>query len=162
MTATPIQQATRYFAPGISKVLWVPTIANPSAPTRAELDAGTDLSGEVNAIDGWTVTADTADTPDLNSTFVGKLPTTTSADDSSITFYASQDGQDVRTLLSRNERGNVVWMDEGDDPSQVMDVFPVMVSSNAKQRSMSDPALIQVTFVVTRQPAENVSIPAAA
>jgi len=162
MAATPITQATRYFAPGISKVLFVPTIANPASPTRAELDAGTDLSGETNAIDGWTVTADTADTPDLVSTFVGKLPTTTSADDSSITFYSSQDGQDVRSLLPRGTRGFVVWMDEGDDPSLTMDVFPVMVSSNAKQRSMSDPALIQVMFVVTREPSENVTIPASA
>lgn len=162
MAATPISQATRYFAPGISKVLFVPTIANPAAPTRSELDAGTDLSGEVNALDGWTVTSDTADTPDLVSTFVGKLPTTTSADDSSITFYASQDGQDARSLLPRNQRGFVVWMDEGDDPSLTMDVFPVLVSSNAKQRSMSDPALIQVMFVVTRQPSEDVAIPDAA
>lgn len=160
MAATPISQATRYFAPGISKVLWVPTIASPGAPTRSELNAGTDLSGEVNAIDGWTVTSDTTDTPDLNSTFVGKLPTTTSADDSSITFYASQDGQDVRSLLPRSTRGFVVWMDEGDDPSLTCDVFPVLVSANSKQRSMSDPALIQVMFVVTRQPSEDVDIPA--
>lgn len=159
MAATPITQATRYFAPGLSKCLYVPTIANPASPTRSELDAGTDLSGEINAIDGWTVTSDTADTPDLDSTFVGKLPTTTSADDSSLTMYASEDGQDVRSLLSRNTRGFIVWMDEGDDPSNTMDVFPILVSSVSKQRSMSDPALIQVTTVITREPSENVAIP---
>lgn len=162
MTATPITQATRYFAPGISKCLFVPTIANLAAPTRSELDAGTDLSGEIQALAGWTVSANMADTPDLNSTFIGKLPTTTAADDSSLTFYQSQDGQDVRTLLPRTTRGNIVWMDEGDDPSSTCDVFPVLVSSNAKQRSMSDLALIQVMFAITRQPQENVTIPAAA
>jgi hypothetical protein len=159
MAATPITQAVRYFAPGISKCYFVPTIANPASPTRQELDAGTDLSPELNSFDGWTVTADTADTPDLVSTFVGKLPTTTSADDSSLTMYTSQDGQDVRSLMPRGTRGFVVWMDEGDDPSETMDVFPIMVSSCAKQRSTSDPALIQVTCVVTREPSENVSIP---
>lgn len=162
MAATPITQATRYFAPGLSKCLFVPTIANPASPTRSELDAGTDLSGEINALDGWTVTSDTADTPDLDSTFVGKLPTTTSADDSSLTMYASEDGMDVRSLLSRNTRGFVAWMDEGDDPSNTMDVFPILVSSVSKQRSMSDPALIQVTMVITREPSENVAIPASA
>lgn len=161
MAATPISQATRYFAPGISKCLSVPSIANLAAPTRGELDAGTDLSGEIQALDGWTVSADMADTPDLNSRFIGKLPTTTSADDSSLTFYSSQDGQDVRSLLPRNTRTNIVWMDEGDDPSATCDVFPVLVSSNAKQRSMSDPALIQVAFAITREPQENVAIPAA-
>lgn len=160
MAATPISQATRYFAPGISKCYFVPTIANLAAPTRAELDAGTDLSGEIQALAGWTVSATMADTPDLNSTFIGKLPTTTAADDSSLTFYSSQDGQDVRTLLPRTTRGNIVWMDEGDDPSNTCDVFPVLVSSNAKQRSMADPALIQVDFAITRQPQENVTIPA--
>jgi hypothetical protein len=162
MSATPITQATRYFAPGISKVLYVPTISNPASPTRSELDAGTDLSGELNALDGWTVTSDTADTPDLVSTFVGKLPTTTSADDSSLTMYSSEDGQDVRSLLSRNTRGFIVWMDGGDDPSNTMDVFPILVSACSKQRSMSDPALIMVTCVVTREPSEDVAIPAAA
>lgn len=162
MAATPITQATRYFAPGITRCIWVPTINDVTAPTRAELDAGTDLSGEVNALDGWTVTSDTADTPDLDSTFVGKLATTTSADDSSLTLYASQDGTDVRSLLPRTTRGFVVWMDEGDEEGLTMDVFPVLVSSNSMQRSMSDPALVMVSFVVTREPQQGLAIPASA
>jgi len=160
MSATPITPTTRYFRPGITKVIWCPTLSNPAAPTRAEIDAGTDLSDEISDIGGWQVTSDTVDTPDLGSRFVGKIPSTTSADDSSLTMYADEEGHDVRQLLSRGDSGFVIWMDEGDVADQTMDVFPVLVSSVPKQRDLTSSATIMVNFTVIREPSENVTIPA--
>ncbi|BBB01076.1 hypothetical protein RVR_8320 [Actinacidiphila reveromycinica] len=160
MTATPIAATVRYFRPEKTKVYWLPAVANPTSPTRPELDAGTDLSDEVSDISGWSVTSDTVDTPDLGSRFVGKIPSTISADDSSLTFYADSSGQDVRGLLTRNQSGFIVWLDEGDTGDYYMDVFPVRVSSVPKVRDMSNAATITVNFTVTREPSENVTIPA--
>lgn len=55
---------------GMLKVAWVPTIADPSAPTTAELGAGTDLEGDITP-DGLVTGFDTAavDTSSLDSTF---------------------------------------------------------------------------------------------
>jgi len=159
MAATPIGATNRYFRRGVTKVYFVPTIANKASPTRSELDAGTDLSPEIADSDGWQVTGDTVDTPDLGTTFVGKIPSTTSADDSSLTMYADSGSQDVRTLLPRGTTGFIVWMDEGDEAGLLMDVFPVRVTSAPKQRSLDDAAQIMISFAVIREPAENVAIP---
>ncbi len=159
MTATPIAATVRYFRPEVTKVYWLPTVSNPAAPTRAELDAGTDLSDEVSDISGWSVTSDTVDTPDLGTRFTGKIPGMISADDSALTFYADNRGLDVRGLLTRGQSGFIVWLDEGDIADYFMDVFPVSVSSVPKVRDMTNAATLTVNFTVTREPQENVTIP---
>ncbi|MYU24762.1 hypothetical protein [Streptomyces sp. SID8352] len=160
--ATPIQAAKRYYRRGRSKVLWVPTIQNKQAPTRAELDAGTALEGETGAMQGWQTTSGTVPTPALGSRFTPVVGGEITAADSSLTFWASRDADDVRTLLVREADGFIVWMDEGDVPTQTMDVFPVTVTSQAKIRELDQAAQIMCQFAITSEPAENVAIPAAA
>lgn len=161
MAATPITASTRYFNRGLTKCYFVPTIASIDSPTRVELDAGTDLSPEIMSIDGWTVTSETIDTPDLATVFTGSIPGSTSAEDSTITFYADEAGSDVRTLLPRGTSGYIVWMDGGDTSGRLMDVFPIRVSSTGKPRTTDDEAApVEVQFSVTAEPAEDVTIPA--
>jgi hypothetical protein len=160
--ATPINASTRYYRRGTTKVLWVPTVANKSAPTRSELNAGTALEFETGAMEGWSTTSETVQTPALGSRFTPVVGGAITAADSSLTFWASKDGDDVRTLLAREESGFIVWMDEGDVPGQTMDVFPVTVTSQAKVRELDSAAQIMCQFAITSEPAENVTIPAAA
>ncbi|MEU3899736.1 hypothetical protein [Streptomyces sp. NPDC045251] len=160
MPATPIASSVRYYRRGLTKVSWVPSIANPASPTRTELDAGTELSVEVGAVEGWQVTSEVVETPALGSKFNSKIDGPISADDSSLTLYASKTGTDVRDLLQRGSDGYVVWMDEGDTPGRTMDVFPSRVLTQSKQRNLEDAAQVTVQFAVTREPSENVVIPA--
>lgn len=154
--------STRYYRRGITKVLWVPSIASKSAPTRSELTAGTALEGETGAMAGWQTTSATVATPALGSRFTPVVGGEITAADSSLTFWASKDGADVRTLLTRDTAGFIVWMDEGDVPDQTMDVFPVTVTSQTKVRELDTAAQIMAQFAITSEPAENVTIPAAA
>lgn len=162
MPTPAITASTRFFRPGISKCYYVPTIASSTlVATRAELNAGTDLSSEIAAISGWMVQSNFIDTPDYSTQFTGKISGRTAADDSSITFYESQNSVDVRGVLPRNTTGYIYWADGGDVAGQKADVFPIKVGSNAKQRTVDDEAAtIEVQFAVTRTPAENVTIPA--
>jgi hypothetical protein len=160
MPASPMTASTRYFRPGLTHVSYLPACAIITAPTRAELNAGTDLSGEISDINGWQVVTNFLDVPDLATTFTAKLAGRTSADDSSLTFYASSNSVDVRALLPRGTSGFVVWLDESDIAGRKMDVFPVTVGSAPKDRSIEDPAHIIINFAITRTPAENVTIPA--
>lgn len=160
MPATPIASAVRYYRRGLTKVSWVPTISNKAAPTRSELNAGTELSPETGAVDGWQIVSATTETPTLGSKFNAKIDGAISADDSSLTLYASQTGTDVRSLLTRGANGYIVWMDEGDTAGRTMDVFPVRVTSQVKLRTLEDAAQVQIQFAVTAEPAENVTIPA--
>lgn len=161
MAATPITPATRFFRPGTTKCYWVVSISNILAPSRAELNAGSDPSKDIADIAGWMVSGQKIDTPDLNSSFVSNIPGLTSADESSITFYASETGVDVRALMPRNTSGHIVWMDGGDVAGRKMDVFPVRVLSVGKQRSMgAEAARITIQYAISSVPAEDVTIPA--
>lgn len=160
MAATPISATKRYYRKGVTKIVFCTTLADKASPTRGEIDAGKDLSGEIAEINGWQVTSAFVDTPDLNSRFTGKIPGDITADDSSLNFYASSDSVDVRQLLPRDTTGFILIMDEGDKPSALMDVYPVTVGSAPKLRTLTDPAMIQVNFSISSEPSENVAVPA--
>lgn len=160
MPATPITASTRYFISGLTKVNFASSIANKAAPTRGEINAATDLSPEVNSVEGWEVVGQDIETPDLASTFTSKVPGRTSADDSSITFYASQNSVDVRALLPRGTNGFILWFGEGDVASRKFDVFPVRVRSAPKPRDIEAAGMIRIEFSITSEPVENITVPA--
>jgi hypothetical protein len=156
-----ITAASRYTARGLTKVYWVPTIASTASPTRSELNAGTDLSPQVADSSGWSVKANTIDAPDLSTRYTATIPGMIAADDSSLTFYMSKNGVDARALMPRDAVGNIVWMDGGDVASNKMDVYPVTVIAVSKNRSVqgSDPDTIEISYSITSQPVENVTVP---
>lgn len=162
MVATAITPVNRYWPVGTTKWLWVPTIANYLvAVTRSEINGGTDLSGEVESLDGWTVSSNQIDTPDVNSRFRSKIPGAIEAEDSSLTIYADPSGSDVRTLLPRDATGYVIRMDGGDVAGRKMSVFPVKVASQNKLMGTDEEAArIEVAFTITRIPSEDLTIPA--
>lgn len=161
MAAAPIDKSTRYYTVGTTKVLFVPTIAAPATPTRTELDAGTDVTSEIAEFEGWSTTSEPIETPDMVSRFVSSIPGAITAEESSISFYASKTGEDARQLLPRDTAGFIVWMDSGDVPTTgTMDVYPVLVASAPKVRSMDSATLIRVDFQITSEPSEDVVIPA--
>lgn len=161
MAATDIAASSRYFNRGTSEVVFAPSISNTAAPTRSEINAGTALSNEVAEVEGWMVTSEPIETPDLGRAFTGKIPGPTSAEDSALTFYADLAGSDARTLLARGTTGYILWMDGGDVTGRKMDVFHVQVSSVGKARTTeAEGATMTVTFAILSEPVENVAIPA--
>ena len=160
MAATAINATSRFFQPEVSKVYYVPTIADTAAPTRIEIDAGDDLTAEIADISGFNLTSNFIDTPDLAHRFVSQIPGSIKADSSSITFYGDKTGDDVRTTLPRETVGFLVFMDTGDVATQPMDVFPIEVASVGKLRRTSDNAYqLTIGFAITGIPSENVAIP---
>lgn len=161
--ATPaITASTRYFDRGTTRCYFLPAVAASNlTPTRAEMNAGTDLSNEISDINGWSVAAEQIDTPALGTVFTGSIPGGTSAPESSITFYASSNSVDVRALLPRATVGYIMWLDGGDVPGNKADVYPIRVKSVPKMRSLGNEASkLEVQFSVTREPGENVTVPA--
>jgi hypothetical protein len=159
-----IPTSTRFYTVGRTKCHFLPTIAAANMiPTRAEITAGTDLTGEIAEFEGWSTTSETIDTPDMVSRFVSRIPGAITAEDSSLSFYASTDSNDARSIFPRDTTGFIVWMDSGDVPTTgKMDIYKVNVASAPKVRSMDSATLIRVDFTVTDEPVENAAIPAAA
>jgi hypothetical protein len=159
MPPTPLTPTVRYIPPGTRKVYWVTTIATYTAPTRAELNAGIDLSAEVAAVTGFTVTSATTPTPDLSSRFTSEIPAAITAASCSLSIYATSTSSDVRTVLPRGTIGFVVMLWEGDVTGQRMDVFPATVTTSAVNGNMTAAELVDVSFSITKVPANNVLIP---
>jgi hypothetical protein len=161
MAAPSIAASTRYINVGTTVVYWVASIGTKSAPTRGELNAGTNLVAENSASSGWSVKTDLVETPTMSTRFTSKIPGRIIADDSSLTMYMDLGGVDARQLMPVDANGFVVWMDGGDVTGRKCDVYPVRVASHGKTRSVDgkDAAQIEVMFSITDQPAENITIP---
>lgn len=162
MPATPLTVTDRYVAPETTVTYWVDTMANYLSPTRAELNAGTDLTAEVATATGWELAADNVAVPDGGSLFTSQVPGRINPGDAAIAFYASRDTIDVRDLIARGDTGFVVHMHGGDVAGQKMDVWKVRVRSVSApiDYAASAAAMINILFAITAVPAENVAIPA--
>ncbi len=159
MVATPLTPTSRYFPPGTRRVYWLIACSNYLAPTRAELNAGTDLSAEVSGLNGWSVTSATVDTPDMGSRFTTQVPGRLTSATNEITCYTSLNSNDARSLLTRDSNGFVILLWEGVISGLKMDVFPVRVMSQAMDSGIENPGTCTFGFAATRLPAVNLIIP---
>lgn len=159
---TLLPTSERFFAPEISKVWLVPAVvAVDGIPTRTEIEAGTDLTDEIADLSGWLQASGSIATPDLGHRFIGSIPGRKTIADSSITFYASPDGEDVRTVLAEGQNVFVVFADGGDTATFPADCYPARVASIGKVRSTGDNAFqLTVTFTVTHPPVVDFQLPA--
>jgi hypothetical protein len=160
MPAPPLVPTVRYFPPGTRKLYWVLTVSNYLVPTRAEMNAGTDVSAEIVTMTGWSLAGSTVDVPDMGSRFTSTVPGRLTSATNDITCYLSQNSIDVRTLLPRDTNGFMFCMWEGDVAGQRMDVFPARVITQAVDTTVDDPGKVTISFAITRIPAINLAIPA--
>jgi hypothetical protein len=159
----------RYTSRGTTRINFLTAIASyTTAVTRAEINAGVDLTPQIMDSSGWSVSSDQIDAPDMSTRFTSKIAGAISADDSSLTMYASKTGVDARATFTSGSSvtpatsGFIVILFGGDVAGNKMDVWPVTVSSVAKQISVqgSDPDTLVITFAPTGEPASNLVIPA--
>lgn len=166
--------SVRYTDQATTKVYWVPSIAASTlVPTRAEMNAGTNVSGELNLFTsatgggggssgGWTVTPERIDTQNITQTFKTEIAGSLSVTDPSLTFFASKTGSDIRSLLPVGTPGFVMFCDGGDTAGNQAQVFPVSVAAVSVVRvdGGRDATKITVNFVLTGSPNLTVTVPA--
>lgn len=91
---------------GSVSYLYVPTIANPSAPTSAELAAGTDYKKQIASVDGFAPTGSTVDQPNAGSRQIPNVPGTFSLGDGTIMFNLNKSGTgDARSVFNDGTDG---------------------------------------------------------
>jgi hypothetical protein len=160
MPSSPLATTQRYIAQGVRAFCWLTAVANTSAPSRAEINAGTALQGQMSDASGFTQKTDMIEAPDFGTRRVQKLPGPISVDDSSLTFYLSLTSSDVRTLLTQDLVGFLLIFLEGDVPGRKLDLWPSTIAAASKQQSRSDPAQIEIGFANTGIVVENITVPA--
>jgi len=155
-----IPTSTRFFQPGVIKILFLPTIAATTlVPTAPELAAGTDLTPEVDDIAGWSYSTSFIETKDAASRISPKLAGRVSLEDSSITFNGSLNGTDARTVFTTDQAGYIAMCDAGNATGKKAEIFPITVGSVVAVRSLDgDSFKVRVDFGVTNIP-KTVTLP---
>lgn len=155
-----IPTSTRFFQPGTIAILFAPTIAATDyTPTTGEITGSTNLTGEVDDIGGWSYSTTFIETKDAANLIRPKLAGPVSLDDSSITFNASSNGTDARTVFTRGQVGFIIMADAGLGTGKKAEVFPVQVGAVVKVRSLDSTNFkIRVDFGVTNIP-KDVTLP---
>lgn len=152
----------RFNRKGTTKIYYLPTIAATTLiPTTSEITAGTDYTGLITAIDGWSLENQPIETPDMASTFVSKIGGDDQAADSSLTFYEDSTLDDVETDLAKGTSGYIILFSKGKTTgNKGMDVFPITVVSNSKAYTAdNEAAKITVQFTITARPVFNQTAP---
>lgn len=159
MAAPNISASNRFIPEGTTAYYFVTTMANYLSPTRAELNAGTNLTPEIADPGDWTITSNAIDTPDLATQFTSQIPGKITTDGTTISMYSDVAEADARALMPRNTVGFIVKFPGGDVTGRKMTVFPVKVGSVGEPTNFSEPTKLNFTFYVTKIPAENVTVP---
>lgn len=154
----------RFNRKGITKILYAAAIADTGyMPTLVEITGAEDYTKQIAAVDGFALENQEIETPDMDSTFVSKIPGDDSATDSSLTFYEDDTLDTIETDLAKGTVGFVIICRKGKTAGKAgMDVHPVRVASNSPAITAdNEAAKIMVKFSITDRPLLNATVPAA-
>jgi hypothetical protein len=151
-----------FFRRGTSKIWFLPAVADISAPTVAEVNAGTDLSPFVNGISGFQYSNERIDAPNLASSFTPQIDGPDTVSDSSIVCNDDSGGTTTaRTTLPKGTTGYLFLMPYGRVPTKRGEVWPAKSTGVNDEWSLgNDPARFEIGFAITAVPDQDVTIPA--
>lgn len=154
----------RFFRRGKSKIMVCPTVAGAS-PTSAEITGGTDISNSIASIAGFGITNSPIVTPDLGTAFNTQIEGEDTVADSSFGLYDDDgpEGEAIRLLLAKGTETCLVLMPYGNTPTKRCEVWRVRVTGlNDGWTLDATAAQMTASFAITKQPAQDGVIPAAA
>lgn len=150
----------RYTRKGLSKINFVPTVAVLTAPTIAEINAGTVLDTQMSEMSGFQFKNSVIKTPDLSTTFVSQIPGEDEADDSSMTFYDDTTAPNpIRVALVKGAAGFIVLMPYGKVATKRAEVWPATSTGfNDEWTTANEAAKAMAQFSITATPVQNAVI----
>lgn len=162
MSQTTLPVSDRYMPKGTNVIKWLPAVAAyANGPSRVEITAGVELRDEIAAMTGWDTSPSYINTPDAGHRVVSRIPGEINLGDASITFYADRKGQDIRKVLAKGDKGYLWFADGGDVAGSLADLFAVEVAGISKVRTVGSEAFqLTISFAITREPREDLVIPA--
>ena len=124
----------RYIRRGTARAYWATTIANPAAPTVAEITAGTDLTRDLEQLTNFTPTVETISYNVASSPFTRQTPGRLSAAPQLLTFYENRIDNNAaeRAALAQGAAGYVVLCPDGEpSPGDRVEVWPARAGGPA-------------------------------
>jgi hypothetical protein len=154
--------AARFFRRGVSKIYFVPAVANLTAPTRPEIAAGKDMSTQVAEIAGFQLSNSPIPTPVLAEAFTAQIDGEDTVADSSLTMYDLIDAVILRTATVKGTAGFFILMPYGDIPTKRGEVWPAKITGQNDEWNTGNNAARYVTSAaITGIPSQVAVIPAA-
>ena len=150
---------SRFMRKGTTKLYWVASISDITAPTAAEMGSAVALTDEIAEINGFSFSNSPIDVPDMGDAFVSRIPGEDTVGDSSIMFYERTDSNTIMTTLAKDTTGYVVIFPTGiagvsPAANDTADIWPATVASNARQYNAgNEAARFEVVFTLTASPA---------
>src|SRR5712672_369961 len=152
----------RYFLRGRTTVYFVTSIAATTAPTSTEINTGgTNLKGDLCDFNGFLLSNDQIDTPDLATSFDSKIDGRDQVGDSSLTFYDSDAGtHPARTAMPKGTNGFLVFARYPTPATKRCEVWPSRVTFVTDQWQIGqEAAKFQIGYAVTSVPIQNATFP---
>lgn len=154
----------RVISNGEVRIVWAVTVADPDAPTAAEVGAGTVITGFVSSIE-TPLDGDAPDSSDLSSAFnktvAGKFGGNVNA-----TMYRDDTTDTAYTLFPRGTTGHIIIRRFGGSDAAIIatdevEVWPVRVITRSDQ-SLDDGSvqMFTVNFAALDEPSINVAVAA--
>lgn len=152
----------RLIADGEIRVHWVTTIANPAAPTVAEINAGTNITPLLSSVD-TPLEGEAVPANDLSSAF-NKTVAGRFGGQASLDAYRDDTADTAYTLFPRNTTGFLVirrfgGSDTAFAAAQKVDVFNVrVITRSGATLDSGSVQMFTVNFATLDEPDENVSV----
>lgn len=152
--------ADRFFRRGKSVWYFLPAVANPAAPTGAEITAGTDLSPDIAEVNGWDFQSNPIKTPNLADRFTPQIAGEDTVGNPQITIYDRDPSSDYRSLLAKDTTGYIVMMPYGHVATRRAETWHVESQSVSDITTTgNEAARYRVAFSVLDVPEQDAVLP---
>jgi hypothetical protein len=137
------------------------TTAGGPGPTQAQITAATNLTPQINAIEGFETAVERIPTDDLDTTFVPTITGPRTVGDAAITFLDKKnsagvtgaDYDEIRTILTDGVRGTLIIAPYGLTTGERCELWPVESGGPNDQITLgNEPAKFAVAFGITALP----------
>lgn len=148
-----------FYRRGTSKIKSAPAVAGTS-PTRAEINAGVDLSPHVIAVSGFMLKNSPISFSTLDTTFDSQIDGPDTADASTLDFKDDDVSNTVRTALAKGTPTQIILMPYGDVPTKRCEVWRTKSTGVNDDWGMdAKVAMFQVGFAILSVPTQSGVIP---
>jgi hypothetical protein len=146
----------KFFRRGVSLVRFLPAVANPAAPSGAEISAGTVLTAAISAISGFQLSNSPIPVPDLATVFTAQINGEDTVADSTLTLNDDDTTTAIRTALAKGTSGFILLQPYGAAAGKRCEVWPVKVTGYNDEWSVDNTnAKSVVGFAITGVPTQN-------
>lgn len=140
-------------------------LADPAAPTRAEITAATEITESIAGVNGFALSNSPVTTPDMGSRFDKSVPGIDTAGDSSLNMWDEilngGTSDEARDVLAKDSELSILRFPYGDVPAKRMEVWQVTSLGVNDQIDLSAAGQYQVPFSIREVPEQNAVVPAA-